>query len=170
MNFRIFYILPIVFCVPVLSAHAHNQNFLGLSIGYFNVLDGEKDSAVFRAEYIKDSPIFIKNLKPWGAIEATTNATFWVGGGLSYDFWATEHIYITPSLGAGLYRHGAGDKDLNGFLQFRTGIELGYVLKNQSRIGLSLSHTSNAGLRDKNPGAETIAVTYKIPLGGKKKE
>lgn len=168
MNFRIFTLLPLALCATTLNAHAHNQNFLGLSIGYFNVLDGDQDSAVFRAEYIKNSPVFVENLKPWGAIEASTNASFWLGGGLSYDFMATERFYITPSIGAGLYHHGAGDKDLNGFIQFRTGIELGYALQNQSRIGLSFSHTSNAGLRGKNPGAETIALTYKIPLGGHK--
>ena len=35
---------------------------------------------------------------------------------------------------------------------------------NKNRIGLSLSHTSNANLGDKNPGVEVLSVSYQFPV------
>lgn len=144
-------------CMP---HYVQASGFLGLSIGYFNALDGDHNSATFRAELISDSPVFLKNLKPWGGVEVTTNLSTWIGGGLLYDIPLSEKFTITPSLGMGLYHHGSGDIDLGYPIEFRTQLALNYALNEQSRIGLALSHTSNAGLDDDNPGAETIAITY----------
>ena len=35
--------------------------------------------------------------------------------------------------------------------------------KNENKIGLSLSHISNANLGNKNPGVEIISLVYQIP-------
>ena len=71
-------------------------------------------------------------------------------------------LYFTPSFGAGIYDDGSGKK-LGNDLQFRTSFEISYELKNKNKIGISLSHISNANLADKNPGVEILSLSYHIP-------
>lgn len=156
------FIMAYIVCIPL---HASASGFLGLSIGYYNAFDGDRNSADFRAEYISDSPIFLKNLKPWGGAEITTNGTLWAGGGLLYSIPLNDKITVTPSFGAGLYYHGSDDINLGYPIEFRTQLELDYAPSKQNKIGLALSHTSNASLDHDNPGAETLVISYKRAIG-----
>ena len=71
-------------------------------------------------------------------------------------------LIFTPSFGAGYYDDGSGLK-LGNDVQFRSSIEISYLLKNKNRIGFSFSHISNANLGDKNPGVEIFSISYQIP-------
>lgn len=63
------------------------------------------------------------------------------------------------SLAPGLYFAEAG-KDLGGALEFRSAIDLSYRVRDGLRIGLALAHLSNGGLSRRNPGVETLAITF----------
>lgn len=151
-------------CLVFTAAPSQAGGFFGLSIGYYNALDGDDHSADFRAEIQPDSHIFLKNLKPWAGIELTTYGTLWAGGGLLYDIELNDKFTLTPSFGAGLYLEGGDDIDLGHPIEFRSQIELSYKLQSDARIGLAFSHMSNAGLDKQNPGVETILLKYHIPL------
>ena len=69
---------------------------------------------------------------------------------------------FTPNIGVGLYDEGDGKK-LGSSIEFRSGLELSYELENERRIGISISHISNASIGDKNPGTEIISISYQIP-------
>ncbi len=69
---------------------------------------------------------------------------------------------FTPSFAAGYYNDGSGKK-LGNEIEFRTSLEISYKLKNSNKIGLSLSHISNANIGDKNPGVEVLSLSYQIP-------
>lgn len=147
----------------VLPAQAKEGDFLSFSLGYYNALNG--DGAIdARLEYRPNSVIFIENLKPWGGIELTSDASVWIGGGLLYDWKFADNWYLTPSFGAGLYAQGSSDKDLGGPIEFRSQLEVSYEFEDTSRMSLSFSHTSNGGIYDKNPGTETIGLYWHIPL------
>ena len=64
----------------------------------------------------------------------------------------------TPFTGAGIYSAGDG-KDLGGPVEFRSGLELAVGLGERARAGLVYYHISNAVLYDRNPGAESLALT-----------
>ena len=49
-------------------------------------------------------------------------------------------------------------------LEFRSQIEIAYRFDDRARLGLSLSHMSSASIGDKNPGTESIMVTYALPI------
>ena len=49
-------------------------------------------------------------------------------------------------------------RDLGYELEFRSGIEIGYVFCNKSRLGVHFYHISNASLGRKNPGEEACPV------------
>lgn len=137
--------------------------YLGLSIGDYDIFHNN-DAADFRLDYTFADAFFWK-LKPYVGVEATDDGSLWGGGGVKADFMLAPNIYLTPSLGAGLYAQGDSDKDLGHVIEFRTQLEGGYQFQNGHRLGLSFSHISNAGLDDTNPGTEVLGITYQIPVG-----
>ena len=155
--FALFNIFPV-------AAHAEEGDLISFGFGYYNFMEKNAPAADFRLEYRPNSTIFIKNLKPWAAVEFTTDASLWVGGGLLYDWKFQDRWYLTPSIGAGTYTHGSSDQDLNFPIQFRTQLEISYEFNDSSRLGLGFSHMSNAGLNKDNPGAEVIGLYWHAPL------
>ena len=109
-------------------------------------------------------------LKPFAGLEATTDSAFYILGGFYLEdnlgklFLGNENSWnFTPSFGLGYYDDGNGKK-LGNKLEFRTAFELSYELENKDRIGISLSHISNANIGKKNPGAEIISLSYQKPF------
>lgn len=98
----------------------------------------------------------------WVAVQAS-DQNYYLGGGLLYNWYVTEHLFITPSFGAGLYADHNGT-DLGYPLEFRSGIECGYDFKKAGRISIGFWHLSNGGLGDRNPGDELVAVRYALPI------
>ena len=150
------------------------------SVGTFDIkFDGSsaKQATDFRYEYRLDKSLFDIGpeednfffLKPFFGIEYTSDsATYFLSGiyvedNLGQLFEGRKsNFYLTPSFGAGIYNDGSGKK-LGNDIQFRSSIEVSYELKNKNRIGISLSHISNANLGDKNPGVEILSLSYHIP-------
>ena len=66
---------------------------------------------------------------------------------------------FTPSFTPGLYDEGDG-KDLGHVIEFKTEIQISYEISNESEIGLSYNHISNASLGDKNPGANSYMFNF----------
>ena len=138
------------------------QGTISLSIGYFDAL-GDDDSAIdLRAEYRYDRT-YLGFLKPWAGVEVTSDASLWGGGGLLIDHEFTPNWYITPSLGAGLYTKGNSDIDLDFPVQFRTQLEIAHQYDNGHRAGIALSHISNVGIGDNNPGTEVLSLYWHNP-------
>ncbi len=147
------------------NVYAKTSGFLGLSIGYYNLFDDNHNASNFRAEYHPNKSIIFKKLKPWLGLELTNNASIWAGFGLKLEFNPSNKIFITPSLGIGLYKHGSSkDIDLSHQIEFRTQIEFAYKLSNEKRIAIAFSHLSNASLDKINPGTEAISLYYYTPV------
>jgi len=168
-------ILILIFSNAVFSK---GTNVFG--IGIFDVkFDGsEKNQASdFRYEFRSDESLFDIGpeednfffLKPFFGFEYTSDSASYFLTGIYLEdnigqlFEGNEsRYYFTPSFGAGIYNDGSGKK-LGNDLQFRTSLEVSYEFKNKNRIGISLSHISNANLGDKNPGVEILSISYHIP-------
>ncbi|WP_316013391.1 acyloxyacyl hydrolase [Roseobacter sp. HKCCA0434] len=93
------------------------------------------------------------------AAEVDGTGGVWVGGGgrILRDFGA---VRMELSLMPGLYEEGDDVYDLGGVVNFRSRIGLSVGLSETSRIGLSVSHLSNAGIYDRNPGRNAAYLTY----------
>lgn len=137
------------------------RSFLSLSIGAYDALD-HNTAIDFRAEYRPYLPQ-TGAIQPWIGAEITSAGTLWGGGGALMNFNLGRGFTFTPSVGVGLYAKGGSDLDLNYPLEFRTQAELNYQFGTGQRIGLAVSHMSNLGLGDHNPGTETIGIYYHIP-------
>ena len=173
---RLFLFIFILFITP--ASLSKGLNIYGLGI-YDVKLDGSETNQVtdIRIESRFDKNILDIGpkednfffLKPFVGLEATTDSAYYILTGIYLEdnlgqlFTGNEsNLYFTPSFGLGYYDNGSG-KDLGNDLQFRTSFEMSYELENKNRIGISFSHISNANLGDKNPGVETLSISYQIP-------
>ena len=128
-----------------------------LSLGptFFNedILGGE-----VRASY---SPGFTLGiLDPVLDLSVTDEGSVFVGAGLRWE----RDLFDWPAFVAleaipGAYFVGGGE-DLGSVFEVRSGIELGLIVNDQTRVSIITDHRSNAGIGDRNPGLESIAIRY----------
>lgn len=155
-------ILGALFATPAMAQESNaGTAYVSVGAGAYDVNDDET-AADFRLEYRSGTSLFWQ-IRPWGGAEVTSDGSVWAGGGILADIGVTPEFYIIPSFGAGFYDEGSSDKDLDYWLEFRSQIELAYQFDNQHRLGLALSHISNAGLGDDNPGTEILNLYWHIP-------
>ena len=87
-----------------------------------------------------------------------------VGYGGVYLDGALSSWRITPFAAAGGYRRGDG-KSLGRVFVFHLGGTIAYQFENETRLGITMTHTSNSRIYAENPGAESLLLSYAIPLG-----
>ncbi|MDP9195464.1 MAG: acyloxyacyl hydrolase [Pseudomonadota bacterium] len=150
------------------QAGKEDPALLGLGTGLADALQWAKDdndaepAAEFRVEYRAEP--FVWEIRPWVGAQIDTNGALYGAGGILLDIDVLHPVVITPSFGIGLY-HDGGGRDLDNTLEFRSQLELAYEFEGGSRLGVAVSHISNAGLGDRNPGTESAVVYYHLPVG-----
>jgi hypothetical protein len=154
-------------CLSLLGTGASAQDqkdidkpLIVLGGGVFDL--GSKSRGEGRLEVRGGDPLFWR-VKPTIGVNATAGGATYGFGGLLADFALGEGFVLTPSLAAGGYRQGSG-KDLGHGIEFRSQIEAAYVMAGGARVGLGASHLSNAGLGDKNPGANSVFGFLAFPF------
>ena len=136
----------------------HEWNFYS---GMFDFSDDGKRATIFGIEHqnenlLRDS--FLGTLSPvTGALITADNAAYiYTGVQAQYKI---GKINLTPSFTPGLYSEGDG-KDLGHIVEFKSEIQLSVDLLENSQLGFSYNHISNASLGDKNPGANSYMLNY----------
>lgn len=152
-------IMFVAFTFAATASFNTHADTLGLAIGSYDV-NGSDSAADFRLDYEYDSSVWLENLKPWLGAEATTEGSLWLGGGLLYDWQFADTWHLKPGIGAGYYSRGSSDLDLAHPLEFRSQLEIAKDLNQQNSLGLAISHLSNAGLGDRNPGVEAVNIYW----------
>ena len=97
-----------------------------------------------------------------GAVTATGEGDVWVGVGVSgLAPLRDSSWFLEGSLMGGFYEEGTPENDLGGNILFRTLVGVGYVFDAGFSMSLGFAHTSNAGLDDRNPGANALMLRYR---------
>lgn len=148
------------------DAEIDDPALLSFSAGAYDFNRQREEGTEFRVEYRSDRKFsgFGLNFKPFAALGYTTTSQGFAGAGMLVDFYLNEHYVFTTSLAPHYYWGGDSDLDLGHDIEFRTQLELAYRFDNRSRLGLAISHYSNAGLGDRNPGTETASVYFSFPF------
>ena len=149
----------IISFLTVSSSNAENK--WSFYTGMFDFSDDGKRANLFGAEYINfnaSKDIFLGNVQPvTGAMITAENAKYVYTG---FQIPKKNGSFtFTPSFTPGLYDEGDG-KDLGHVIEFKTEIQISFEISNQSEIGLSYNHISNASLGDKNPGANSYMFNF----------
>jgi len=134
---------------------------LNFYTGMFDFSDDGKRSALFGLEHQNENLIrnsFLGKLSPiTGGMMTGDNAVyFYTGVQAEYNL---GKIKIVPSFTPGLYHEGNG-KDLGHPLEFKSEVQLTFDLSENSNLGMSYNHISNASLGDKNPGANSYMFNF----------
>ena len=151
-------------CTPSL-AQADDPAFLSFAAGSYD-WNRQKDQGVeVRVEYRHDKKI-LGPLKPFVAAAVSKNDTTqtFVGVGVLMDIYFGKRFVVTPSFAPHFYNGGNTKLDLDYALEFRSQMELAYRFDDRSRLGLAVSHYSNASLGKTNPGTESALLYYSLPV------
>lgn len=139
-------------------ALAQGGDLLSVYGGQFEISDDTNDSTMLGAEYrFADQ---FNGLRPvvGGFVNGDSGAYGYAGA-----YWdlplGTEPFIISPGFAVGGYHSGAS-KDLGLGLEFRSTLEVAYQFDSGDRLGVAISHLSNAGIGDSNPGTETLQAVY----------
>ena len=145
-------------CIAVVAPARADDDpaFLTLAAGAFDV--GKDDTAFEgRVEYRHDGKLWI--FKPFGGVMATSDGGAYAYAGVLIDAYWGNRIVTTLSIAPGAYHEGDG-KDLGHTIEFRSQFEIAWRFDDRSRLGLALSHMSNASIGDRNPGEESLTLNY----------
>jgi len=143
------------------ETYSQDKNYITLSSAVFDILQQNNSSFEGRIEFRFNKIDW--RLKPFSGIMTNTDEAVYLFLGFYIDIPLASFLYITPSFAPGFY-HMGNSKNLEFALEFRSQIELAIRLENNTRVGVSFNHISNAGLGKINPGVESIAVIYYFPL------
>ena len=144
------------------QAQAQEPDFVSVGLGWFDFNRQKDQGGEFRIEYRSDQKIFF--LKPFVAAAVASPGHGFFGVGVLMDIYFGNRIVVTPSFAPHVYAGGDKDLDLGYWLQFRSQLEIAYRFDDRSRLGLAISHYSNASLGDTNPGTETLTLYYSVPF------
>lgn len=147
---------------PTIVQAADDPAFLSFGAGYFDFNRQKDEGAEFRLEYRSSYKLW--QLKPFVAVAGATSGHGFVGAGLLMDIYFGRRFVVTPSFAPHFYVGGNDKLDLDYPLEFRSQVEFAYRFDDRSRLGLAVSHYSNAGLGDTNPGTETVTLYYSVPF------
>ena len=139
-----------------------DPDFLSVGGGYFDFNRQKDPGAEFRVEYRSNYKLWV--FKPFASVGYATPGDGFVGAGILLDVYFGNRFVLTPSFAPHYYWGGNHKLDLGYPLEFRSQLEAAYRFDDRSRLGLAVSHYSNASLGSKNPGTEIIMLYYSVPF------
>jgi len=138
-----------------------NPIFAGDFVFGLGTLDFDGDGAAIELEYHAEPFTSFRGADVSLAfvISGDTKSDFYIGAGLS----AIQQIgdgpwFVEGSFSPVLFFEGSDDTDLGQTLEFRTLVGVGRSFENDYSLSLGLSHLSNGGLSDFNPGVNAITL------------
>ena len=136
----------------------HEWNFYS---GMFDFSDDGKRSTIFGIQHQDESLLrdtFLGTLSPVSGIMVTADTAGYIYTGVQAQY-KFGNINVTPSFTPGLYHEGEG-KDLGHPVEFKSEVQLSLNLFQNSQLGFSYNHISNASLGEKNPGANSYMFNF----------
>ncbi len=140
---------------------AKDPAYVTFSGGYFDFNRAKDEGGEFSLEYRSDKQLWL--FKPFATAAYVTNGMSFVGAGVLIDLQLGDNWIIQPSFAPTWWRGKTDSLDLGYPLEFRSRLEVAYRFQDKSRLGLAISHSSNASLGDTNPGTESIMLSVSVP-------
>jgi len=136
----------------------HEYNFF---TGMFDFSDDGKKSQIVGIQHLNENLFrdsFLGTIKPITGFMMTADSASYLYTGIQAEYDIGK-INITPSFTPGIYNEGDG-KDLGHLVEFKSEIQLSLDLSQNSELGFSYNHLSNASLGEKNPGANSYMFNF----------
>jgi hypothetical protein len=143
------------------SALADDPSYLTIGAGAWEMLRDKQREPELDLQYRSDYKLWI--FKPHAGALVAKDGDYYAYAGLLTDVYWGSHIVTTFSAALGAW--GGNGFDLGATLAFRTGGEIAWRFQDSSRLGVAFYHLSNGGQTERNPGSESLLLTYSLPLG-----
>ena len=138
---------------------SHQFNFFS---GVFDInTSSKKTSELFGIQHSNEDlfrDTSLGRFSPITGFMTTMDSTSYFYTGVQAEYKIGK-LNLTPSFSPGLYFMGDG-KDLGSPLEFKSELQLSIDLLPGTKLGYSQSHLSNAGLDEKNPGADSYMFNF----------
>jgi len=137
------------------------NNQFNVYTGMFDFSDDGKRSTLVGFQHQNENlnkDTFLGNLSPITGVLITADSAGYLYTGVQAQY-KIGSLNIIPSFTPGLYHEGDG-KDLGHILEFKSEVQLSLNLSDNSKLGFSYNHLSNASLGDKNPGANSYMFNF----------
>jgi len=160
-NILITFLTVCFFNFSSLADDTSKQTEINLFTGLFDFSDDKQKAGLFGLQHQNDELYrnsFLGKLSPITGGFLTENSAVYLYSGVQSEF-DLGFMSITPSFAPGYYNSGDG-KDLGHPLEFKTEVQLSFDLSEESHLGMSYNHISNASLGTKNPGANSYMFNF----------
>ena len=151
----------ILFLTTQVLANENSKHQYNFFTGNFDFSDDKQAAVLVGLQHQNESlkrDTIIGKISPITGGFITENSAVYIYTGFEWNV-DMGALTFTPSFAPGLYHEGDG-KDLGHVLEFKSEIQFSYELSNDTSIGLSYNHLSNASLGDKNPGANSYMFNF----------
>jgi len=158
---NILFIFIFIFLTCSATFAGGTKDYISFSTAVFDVLQTDVTSFEGRIEYRVKSVDWL--MKPFAGLMANSDGARYIYSGLFVEIPVTKFFSLIPSFAPGMYIKNHS-KDLHFVLEFRSQIEIIFILSENIKAGFSFNHISNASLGEANPGVESIAFTFQLPV------
>ena len=134
---------------------------MNLYSGMFDFSDAKQRAVLVGFQHQNEElyrDTFVGTLSPITGAFITENQALYAYTGVEWNF-DLGPINFTPSFAPGLYGAGSG-KDLGHILEFKSEVQASFNFSENTQLGMSYNHISNASLGDKNPGANSYMFNF----------
>ena len=134
---------------------------LNIFTGMFDFSDDNQRSGLIGLQHQNEELFrksFLGKLSPVTGGFLTEKNAFYLYTGVQAEY-ELGFLKITPSFAPGYYNFGDG-KDLGYPLEFKSEVQMSLNLGEDTQLGMSYNHISNASLGSKNPGANSYMVYF----------
>ena len=129
--------------------------------GIFDFSDKGKRSGIFGLQHQNESLFrntFLGTLSPVSGVMLTVDNSSYFYTGVQAQYKIGK-INFVPSFTPGIYSEGDG-KDLGHPIEFKSELQMSFDIFENSELGFSYNHLSNASLGEKNPGANSYMFNF----------
>ena len=134
---------------------------LNIFTGLFDFSDDNQKAGLFGIQHQNEELFresFLGKLSPITGGFLTENSAMYLYTGVQAEY-DLGFVTITPSFAPGYYNYGSG-KDLGYPLEFKSEVQMSFNLSENTHLGMSYNHISNASLGTKNPGANSYMFNF----------
>ncbi len=141
---------------------ADTERFLAVNFGAGGLGNGVNDFEQYGLEYL------FKTVSKWTLRPAIgfiygVNDISYVYVGLRRDFQVSDRWFATFGFDAGTF-NDVEELELGNELEFHSSLQVGYLMPKLWRVAIGVSHLSNAGLGDVNPGTNSVTFRISVPF------
>src|SRR5262245_32059904 len=136
---------------------------LQLSIGQSGAFGGDEDVTYMSLDY-RWRPRGSWGIAPGIGISFGDDGSHFTHVDAYKDFWLGERSVLTLKFGAGLFAEGDTLR-LGDDVEFQTGLTLARTFSDRWQAGFAITHISNGGLSDANPGTEVVSLFVSTSVG-----